>query len=53
MRAVLYGMAAVMALAAIAAAIGLRRGIHAAPDSVPVPQPAARGEHGAEAAPPG
>jgi EmrB/QacA subfamily drug resistance transporter len=33
MRAVLFGMAGVMALAAIAARVGLRRGIHAAPDA--------------------
>jgi EmrB/QacA subfamily drug resistance transporter len=33
MRAVLYGMAGVMVVAAIVAAVGLRRGIHAAPDA--------------------
>jgi EmrB/QacA subfamily drug resistance transporter len=35
MRAVLFGMAAVMAVAAVVAAVGLRRGIHAAADAVP------------------
>ena len=35
-RAVLFGMAGVMALAAIAARVGLRRGIHAAPDATQV-----------------
>jgi hypothetical protein len=34
MQAVLYGMAGVMALAAIVARVGLRRGIHAAPDAI-------------------
>ncbi len=33
MQAVLYGMAGVMAVAAIVAAAGLRRGIHAAADT--------------------
>jgi hypothetical protein len=36
MRAVLFGMAGVMAVAAIVAKVGLRRGIHAAPDAMPV-----------------
>ncbi|HEY2576374.1 MAG TPA: hypothetical protein VGI74_08710 [Streptosporangiaceae bacterium] len=36
MRAVLYGMAAVMAVAAIVAMIGLRRGIHTATQTVAV-----------------
>jgi EmrB/QacA subfamily drug resistance transporter len=35
MQAVLYAMAGVMALAAIVARVGLRRGIHAAPDAMP------------------
>jgi EmrB/QacA subfamily drug resistance transporter len=34
MKAVLFGMAGAMALAAIVAAVGLRRGIHAAPESL-------------------
>jgi EmrB/QacA subfamily drug resistance transporter len=34
MQAVLYGMAGVMAVAAIVARVGLRRGIHAAPDAL-------------------
>jgi hypothetical protein len=34
MQAVLYGMAGVMAVAAIVARVGLRRGIHAAPDAM-------------------
>ena len=36
MRAVLFSMAGVMAAAAIVAKVGLRRGIHAAPDAMPV-----------------
>jgi Na+/melibiose symporter-like transporter len=41
MRSVLYGMAAAMAIAAIVAAVGLRRGIHAAPDAADEDRPAA------------
>jgi hypothetical protein len=43
MKAVLFAMAGVMAVAAIVAAAGLRRGIHAAADALQpeAPQPAA------------
>ncbi|MGH3406105.1 MAG: MFS transporter [Streptosporangiaceae bacterium] len=43
MQAVLYGMAGVMAVAAIVAATGLRRGIHAAADASTEPVVAAGG----------
>jgi EmrB/QacA subfamily drug resistance transporter len=47
MQAVLYGMAAVMAVAAVVAAIGLRRGIHTAPQTVTVDAGAAPDDVGA------
>jgi hypothetical protein len=47
MRAVLYAMAAVMALAALVAAAGLRRGIHAAHDASAAPLGSAPATEGA------
>jgi hypothetical protein len=49
MQAVLYAMAGVMALAAVVAAAGLRRGIHAARDASP--EPAAEAEATVESGP--
>ena len=49
MQAVLYGMAGVMAVAAIVARAGLRRGIHAAPDAMQDAAPARQPEQGEQA----